>query len=66
MEKQTPIAQHTTPVRSELELLRNRFNQVGSGAGPVKDCELRSMVTSIKEALVKEVLEKCLIKPNGE
>ncbi len=44
----------------------NRFNQVGTGAGPVEDCELRSMVTSIKEALVKEVLEKCLIKPNGE
>ena len=44
----------------------NRFNQVGTGASAVEDCELRSMVTSIKEALVKAVLEKCLIKPNGE
>ena len=48
----------------------NRFNQVGTGAGAgagaVEDCELRSMVTSIKEALVKAVLEKCLIKLNGE
>ena len=44
----------------------NRFNQVGTGASAVEDCELRSMVTSIKEALVKAGLEKCLIKPNGE
>ena len=41
----------------------NRINQVGSAD---EDCDLRSKVTTIKETLVKTVLEKCLITPNGE
>ena len=41
----------------------NRINQVGSAD---EDCDLRSKVTTIKETLAEAVLEKCLMKPNGE
>ena len=41
----------------------NRINQVGSVD---EDCDLRSTIITIKETLVKAVLEKCLLTPNGE